>query len=203
MENNKTSEVILYQSFDLLPIYNFYKFNKTNDLRYLIYEVNVNKLPEIDISNLENQFINLLSTYDKIDFKRQKLFDKAFKSYVLFKLDGLKEQQCYQDFHNFRLHLDEIYKDFNYDNNIFANTSNLHEYIKQKHGKEFLINNRLYIFAIIKATPKFEFDLYKEKIFINKTLNINFDEKKICCTEFFILRDEAIKITKEKNGRQS
>ena len=203
MANNKPSKVKLYSSFDLLPIYNFYKFNETDDLRYLIYNVNLNNLPNCETNNLEEQFIALLSTYDKVDLKRQILFAKAFKQYVKFKLDGLNEQECYQTFHDFREYLDKLYKDFRFEDLIFSDTLTLQEYIKQKYGKSYLLNHRLHIYSTIKATPKFKFELYKDKLFIQKVLGTTVDDKKTGCTEFFILRDEAIKQNKpqQKNGR--
>jgi len=56
-----------YSNIDDLPIYNFYKIQETNDLRYLLKEFQKNELLEDEKNELQKVYNELIFQFDEIN----------------------------------------------------------------------------------------------------------------------------------------
>ena len=158
----------LHRSSDTIPIIQYEKLQKTNDLRYLLYleKYEISNLPEYkDYEKLLAAYKALISSFEKLDNEFQLLTIKLQKSYFEYLGDEKKLQKYHKLFDKYLHYLIDNYKNFKYEG---KEINDLIEYSKELRKDEYYLNKRVLIFTQLEFEPIFNINLTKILIKLRK-----------------------------------
>lgn len=190
--------ITLHKKLSTICIYAYYMMQKTNDLRYLIKNVDYDELPEIEITNEFNEAqIELLKDFEKMDLQLQNLYIDAIQSVIKYMDDKNKtnEQQCNETFHKYLKFISKNFKNVEYGNKVYSSIPELYNYLKENLDWNKLIIRRVIILDFNKmnsGTTK-EWNLYEEIGQLKMILGFDIDEFKTSMKKYLSFRDLAKK----------
>jgi hypothetical protein len=173
--------------------------NQTNDLRYLIVDVDVDELPEIEITNeFQEAYIKIVGNHKEIDTSLQVAYSKALESAINYidKVNSKNEQRCNDSFHDYLNDLNNKYKNFVYKYETFETALDLYNYVKTQFSwKEFVLK-RVLIFNYNELTyeNKTSWDLFEEAAVLESTLKITIDTYVCPTNKYFGYQTRAMKM---------
>jgi len=198
------NEIKLYNSFDELPIYNYYELCEKHDNRFLIKDVDVFNLPSEDTIkdvNFNDTWAKILKSLPYKENELQVLYFQC-QTYLMqfFEDKSNKTLQRYNDlFIKYLKELEKRFINYKFDNQTFENVFDFYKYFKSKYD---LKNNfldleveRMFYFNynIINASPVKKWNLYEEISWIQINFNIIIDEFRTSVTKYNNIIAQCIK----------
>ena len=190
---------IYYKSLETIPVFNYWKLQKTNDLRYLIANVDINSLPEkYDKDELNNAYYEFNLNINNVNFELQKAYFKVLSLMYDYQSEKTTRQKVDDSFNVYCKILDKYFKNYEYDNEIFDTAIEFRNYLLKTVA---ITDNELYFYGrinvlnynAIKAESKGSWDLYNDITAIKSYINIDIDEFKCSMSKFIHLKKLANK----------
>lgn len=201
IKNSKNSnEFIYFKKFDTIPVFNYYKIQKTNDLRYLIANVDVNDLPELNekqTAELNKAFYEFNLNIDNVNFELQKAYFRVLTALSYYQEEKTTRQKVDDLFNVYCKILDKYFKNYEYDNQIFETALELRNHLLSSiEVDEIYFYSRLNIlnYNNIIAESRGNWDLYADITAIKTYVNIDIDEFNCSMSKFIYLKKQANKI---------
>lgn len=196
----------LYNSFETLPIFNWFELNEKNDLRYLIKGIDYDNLQEL--SEPENKillecFERLTDKINNIDNTLQLLFIDCLKTYFAAKENKALETKSNVSFNNYLKKVDIFYKDFTILEKKYSSVQSAYLDYSKKVSWPERFNKRYQIFNLDNLRPKkkSEWNLYEDITLINSVLKININEFDTSVSKFNYFKEKSIKILNEQQKK--
>lgn len=185
-----------HKNLGTICIYAYYMLQKTNDLRYMLKDIDFDDLPEVEITQefYEAQ-LELFKDFDKMDLTIQELYIETIKDLITY-LDNKNpktEQKCNDSFHRYLKYINSQYNSFTYENIEYKDVYNIYNKLKNEIEWSNFIRKRVLIFDVIKLNVKSrnEWNLYDEIANLRAILGFDIDEFKTSVKKYMSFKDLA------------
>jgi hypothetical protein len=172
--------------------------HKTQDLRYILKNIDFDSLPAVEITQefYEAQ-ISLFKDFDKIDTTLQQLYIETIKDLINY-IDtktANDEQKCNISFHKYLKYCNSQYRVFEYNNHEYNDIYKIYEAIKKDYSWKDFLHKRVLLLNINLLNPKVrnEWNLYDEIAKLRMILNFDIDEFTTSVKKYQSLKDLAAK----------
>ena len=190
----------VFDTFDTLPVVNWYLLNKHDDLMYLI---NDNCTQKIKNEILQKAYEKLIESEGGRELING-FYLKTLKHFLLFLFDKnpINEQKFNDSFYDYLRKINNQLEYFEFDNKKYQSIEDAYTDYFKKNGYDFCLENRVYDFNIFDLRfKKSEYNLFDDVSAIESILNISINPKNVSVSHFEALKRQAKqKIKNMKNG---
>jgi hypothetical protein len=188
-------ELKLHKSLETIKAVAYFKLQTTRDLRYLIKNIKIGELPEVEITQdfYEAQLL-MFKELENINTEIQVLYANCLQSLLTFLSNNTadNEQNCETSIHIYCRFLNDNFETFEYLNNKYKDVYEIFDLIKNTSDNFIIERVQLLDYHLINPENNSkEWNIYDEVVDLKSFLQIDINLQTITMIEFMSCRKKA------------